>query len=125
MTEWKLRNWNITPQGENFSNNAIQVLRSRITGKHPASFNWYRLHPRGPAYTLVGTPVLLHWSEPRHLTDRETARIQSFPDDYDFGPMKATYVCGMSVPPRMMERVATQIRRQWFDGDKRTKADAA
>lgn len=56
--------------------------------------------------------VMAHWSEPRHLSGAEIARLQSFPDDYDFCGMDAKYVCGMSVPPLMMERLAHEIRRQ-------------
>lgn len=46
--------------------------------------------------------------------DVNFARLQSFPDDYKFKPAKSIYVCGMSVPPFMMQRVADQIYRQWL-----------
>lgn len=44
----------------------------------------------------------------------QTKRLASFPDDYNFMNNDAGYVCGMSVPPFMMQRVADQIYKQWL-----------
>ncbi len=65
-------------------------------------------------YKLAGESF--HWKEPRHFTDLEYIRLQSFPDDFNFCGVKPKYVLGMSVPPFMMQRVANQIRKQWFSG---------
>lgn len=46
---------------------------------------------------------------------RDLAIIQTFPQDYDFGSAGPAYVCGMSVPPRMMEKVAKQVQLQLLD----------
>ncbi len=40
--------------------------------------------------------------------------MQSFPLDYDFMGANTQYVCGMSVPPIMMKRIAEQIYKQWL-----------
>jgi DNA (cytosine-5)-methyltransferase 1 len=48
------------------------------------------------------------------LSGAEVTRLQSFPDDYNFCKAKPQYVCGMSVPPFMTQRVALEIGRQWF-----------
>jgi DNA (cytosine-5)-methyltransferase 1 len=59
----------------------------------------------------------MHDQEPRNLSALELTRIQSFPDDYKYGKpadRHAGYVCGMSVPPYMTQRVALEIGRQWF-----------
>jgi DNA (cytosine-5)-methyltransferase 1 len=43
------------------------------------------LHPKLPSHTLTTLPDdFLHYSEPRILTVREYARLQSFPDWYEF-----------------------------------------
>jgi DNA (cytosine-5)-methyltransferase 1 len=43
------------------------------------------LHPHEPSHTLTTLPDdLLHYSEPRILTVREYARLQSFPDWFEF-----------------------------------------
>lgn len=50
------------------------------------------LHPHKPSHTLTTLPDdFLHYSEPRILTVREYARLQSFPDWYDF---KGKYTTG-------------------------------
>jgi len=73
---------------------------------------WKKLHPDRPAFTQTSTIRLMHWDSPRKLSDQECIRIQSFPDDYNFLKQDTGYVCGMSVPPFMMQRVANQIGAQ-------------
>jgi DNA (cytosine-5)-methyltransferase 1 len=45
----------------------------------------------------------------------EIIRLQTFPDDYNFLKENVQYVCGMSVPPLMTQRVALEIYHQWFN----------
>ena len=65
-----------------------------------------RLDPNKPAYTVTGSggggTHTYHWSEPRALTNRERARLQTFPDSFTFsGPKEAVRKqIGMAVPPR-------------------------
>lgn len=54
-------------------------------------------------------------AEDKELIDDTIILIQSFPCDYDFIKQKPKYVCGMSVPPFMMQRIAVQIAIQFFD----------
>jgi DNA (cytosine-5)-methyltransferase 1 len=74
------------------------------------------LNPKEPSKTLTTLPDdLLHYSEPRILTVRENARIQSFPDDFVFrgkyttGGSRRTQECprytqvGNAVPPLLGE----------------------
>jgi DNA (cytosine-5)-methyltransferase 1 len=73
--------------------------------------------------TLDNEPVLTQTSSQRHIycgtdffvTDKEIIRCQTFPEDYNFIKMEAQYICGMSVPPYMMNRVSKQIQLQWLD----------
>ena len=63
-----------------------------------------RLDPNKPSYTLTGSggggTHGYHWREPRALTNRERARIQTFPDDYVFVGSKESVrkQIGMAVP---------------------------
>jgi len=52
-----------------------------------------------------------HYSEPRPLTNRERARIQSFPDDYEFvgTTSQVRTQLGDAVPPMGVKPVAEQI----------------
>lgn len=77
-------------------------------------FTWKRLSFNSPAPTLVSGSPPSHPLQPRHLSPSEIIRIQSFPDDYNFKNLDPVYVCGMSVPPFMIQRIALQIIEQWF-----------
>lgn len=87
---------------------------------HPKGhrFNAIKVNPAEPANTLAagGDANPIHWAEPRRFSTLENGRIQTFPDDYNYLSFKDNYICGMSVPPKMMEKVAIQIRKQWLNG---------
>lgn len=65
-----------------------------------------RLDPGRPAYTVTGSggggTHIYHYAEPRALTNRERARLQTFPDDYVFCGSKESVrkQIGMAVPQR-------------------------
>lgn len=65
-----------------------------------------RLDPTKPAYTVTGSggggTHIYHYSEPRALTNRERARLQTFPDTYVFHGSKESVrkQIGMAVPCR-------------------------
>tara|TARA_Y100000361_G_scaffold152627_1_gene172519 strand:+ start:3123 stop:4157 length:1035 start_codon:yes stop_codon:yes gene_type:complete len=75
-------------------------------------FSWVKLNPKLPSPTLTSNGDLVHWLAPNHLNGKAAIRIQSFPDDYNFLKYDPLYVCGMSVPPFMMQRVASEVRSQ-------------
>lgn len=64
-----------------------------------------RLDPNKPSYTITGSggggTHVYHWKECRALTNRERARLQSFPDSFIFkGPKEQIRKqIGMAVPP--------------------------
>jgi DNA (cytosine-5)-methyltransferase 1 len=55
----------------------------------------------------------IHPSQPRGLSPREAARIQSFPDDYIFmGPKNKWYTqIGNAVPPLLAKHIGTTIKK--------------
>lgn len=65
-----------------------------------------RLHPEKPSYTITGSggggTHVYHWREDRALTNRERARLQTFPDDFIFEGSKESVrkQIGMAVPAR-------------------------
>ena len=64
-----------------------------------------RLLPDEPSYTVTGSggggTHLYHWEDDRALTNRERARLQTFPDTYVFegGKESVRRQIGMAVPP--------------------------
>ncbi len=74
-----------------------------------------RLHPDKPSYTITGSggggTHGYHWSIPRALTNRERARIQTFPDQFVFLGSKESVrrQIGMAVPPKLSEIIFTSI----------------
>lgn len=74
-----------------------------------------RIHPDRPAYTITGSggggTHGYHWKYPRALTNRERARLQTFPDIFVFkGSKESTRKqIGMAVSPKMSEIIFTSI----------------
>ena len=67
-----------------------------------------------PASTLASAQRLFD-KDKKLIGDKTLIRIQSFPEDYNFLKNKTAYICGMSVPPYMMNRISKQIQIQWLD----------
>lgn len=63
-----------------------------------------------PCTTQTANARNYHYKYPRLLNAAETIRCQTFPDD--FAAKNIHYICGMSVPPFMMQRIADQIHKQ-------------
>jgi DNA (cytosine-5)-methyltransferase 1 len=74
-----------------------------------------RLHPDKPSYTITGSggggTHGYHWKEPRALTNRERARIQTFPDSFIFegSKEKVRKQIGMAVPPLLSKIIFESI----------------
>jgi DNA-methyltransferase (dcm) len=79
-----------------------------------SDFNTMILKNQKVANTLASSSWFLRSDEPSRISDMDSIRIQTFPADYDFLDADVSYVCGMSVPPVMMQRIAEQVAMQWF-----------
>lgn len=86
-----------------------------IKGK-PQYFNQKMTLPWEVMKTQVATNRHIYHGTDFYLSDSEVMRGQSFPDDYEFLNCDPGYVCGMSVPPFMMQRVADQVYKQLLAG---------
>jgi len=103
------------PAGENAWYKGIpEHLRLNVKGARMSQI-YKRLHPEKPAYTITGSggggTHVYHWSEHRALTNRERARIQSFPDDFVFEGSKESVrkQIGMAVPPVGAQAIVTAV----------------
>ncbi|MBP1889104.1 DNA (cytosine-5)-methyltransferase 1 [Clostridium moniliforme] len=92
--------------GENaFTANLPDRLQLNVKGAKISQI-YKRLDPTKPAYTVTGSggggTHIYHYSEPRALTNRERARLQTFPDDYVFKGSKESVrkQIGMAVPAK-------------------------
>jgi DNA (cytosine-5)-methyltransferase 1 len=88
-----------------------------VAHERGSRFNTTKVNPNMPAKTLTSQADAnpMHWNEPRRFTMIENSRIQTFPDDFNFLKFKGNYIQGMSVPPFMMQRVANEILKQFFN----------
>jgi len=86
----------------------------RIKTRTKISQIYRKLDPDKPSYTITaaggGGTFGYHWTD-RELTNRERARIQTFPDDYEFiGKYSSVRrQIGMAVPCKLSEIVTTAI----------------
>ena len=90
--------------GENaFTADIPEELQLKVKGAKISQI-YKRLDPSKPAYTITGSggggTHVYHWVENRALTNRERARLQTFPDDYVFEGSKESVrkQIGMAVP---------------------------
>lgn len=93
----------IKPGQNAFTADLPDRLKLNIKGAKISQI-YKRLDPDKPAYTVTGSggggTHMYHWSEPRALTNRERARLQTFPDSFEFIGSKESVrrQIGMAVP---------------------------
>jgi len=92
--------------GENvFNANLPDRLKLNVKGAKLSQI-YKRLNPNKPAYTVTGSggggTHMYHYEYPRALTNRERARLQTFPDSYEFKGSKESVrrQIGMAVPAK-------------------------
>lgn len=72
------------------------------------------VHDNEPAQTITAKGYHLRMCDGLHMTDKDIVSCQTFPQDYNFLKQSVQYVCGMSVPPVMMAKIAEQVYLQWL-----------
>jgi DNA (cytosine-5)-methyltransferase 1 len=93
----------IKPGQNAFTADIPEELQLNVTGAKISQI-YRRLDPNKPAYTITGSggggTHVYHWKEDRALTNRERARLQTFPDDFVFSGSKESVrkQIGMAVP---------------------------
>ena len=93
----------IQPGQNAFTADLPEHLKLNVRGAKISQI-YKRLDPEKPAYTVTGSggggTHIYHWVENRALTNRERARLQTFPDHYHFQGSKESVrkQIGMAVP---------------------------
>lgn len=106
----------IKPGQNAFTANLPKELQLNVKGAKISQI-YKRLDPTKPAYTVTGSggggTHIYHYEEPRALTNRERARLQTFPDDYVFEGSKESVrkQIGMAVPVRGAKVIFEAILR--------------
>ena len=93
----------IKPGKSAFNSNIPKHLQLNVKGAKISQI-YRRLDPNKPSYTVTGSggggTHVYHWTENRALTNRERARLQTFPDNFIFEGSKESVrkQIGMAVP---------------------------
>lgn len=76
---------------------------------------WFRTPPDEPAKTVKANNggVFIHYAKDRTMTPRELARLQSFPDNYQFSGCKGDVLkqIGNAVPPLLASAIGIRLRQ--------------
>ena len=108
------------PEGQNAWHKDVPE-RLRIATSVKLSLIYRRLHRDEPAYTVVaaggGGTHIYHYDEDRALTNRERARLQSFPDGFVFTGRTGSVrkQIGMAVPPLAARVIADALWKTFLD----------
>lgn len=110
----------IKPGQNAFTANIPEELQLNVRGAKISQI-YKRLDPSKPAYTITGSggggTHVYHWCENRALTNRERARLQTFPDDYVFMGNKESVrkQIGMAVPAQGAKIIFEAILKTFAD----------
>jgi DNA (cytosine-5)-methyltransferase 1 len=122
--------------GTVLSNHTSRVHSERIIerytnlkhGERDAKTRINKLHPERPSYTIIvgsdkgGGKGHVHPVEPREVSPRESARMQTFPDWWAFSGTSRHPIrqVGNAVPPLLAAVVGREIMDKFFDGERRS-----
>lgn len=91
----------------------LSDINQRILGKN-RRFNSAIVWDNTVPPTITAGGAFYKACNDLEFSDQDYIRCQTFPYDYDFNGQDVHYVCGMSVPPLMMQRISKEIELQWL-----------
>ena len=97
----------LVPDGGNYKD-----LPEELQNTRKVHIAWTRMDSQKPCFTIdTGHNHHFHYKENRVPTVRESARIQSFPDNFEFIGIKTSQLkqVGNAVPPLLAEAVAKSV----------------
>ena len=100
----------LVPDGGNYKDLPIE-----LQGTRKVHIAWTRLNSKKPSFTIdTGHRHHFHYSYNRIPTARESARIQSFPDDFIFTCSRTSQLkqIGNAVPPLLGQAIAKALLEQ-------------
>jgi len=99
----------LVPDGGNYKDLPIEFQKTRNV-----NIAWTRLNSKKPSFTIdTGHRHHFHYEFNRVPTVRESARIQSFPDNFIFKGSKTSQYkqVGNAVPPMLAKHLAVQLKK--------------
>ena len=91
----------------------LSDINKRLYGKG-SRFNSILVWDDIVAPTITASGDFFRANDDSVFSDEDYITCQSFPYDYDFCGTEVQYICGMSVPPYMMQRLSEQVANQWL-----------
>ena len=115
--------------GRQHSSAIIERYRNLVYGERDPKTRINKLHPERPSYTIIvgsdkgGGKGHVHPFEPREVTPRESARMQTFPDWWEFYGTGRHVIrqVGNAVPPLFAALLAEHVRVHVF-GESQSKS---
>lgn len=98
----------MVPDGGNY-----KTLPQELWNTRKVNIAWTRMDSQRPCFTIdTGHNHHFHYRANRVPTVRESARIQSFPDNFEFIGIKTSQLkqVGNAVPPLLAKAIATEIK---------------
>ena len=127
---------NIPPLGTHLANHTSRVHSERIIerysnlrhGERDSKTRINKLDPNRPSYTIIvgsdkgGGKGHVHPVEPREVSPRESARMQTFPDWWSFSGTSRHPIrqVGNAVPPLLGAVIGREIMDKLFNGRRRS-----
>jgi DNA (cytosine-5)-methyltransferase 1 len=99
----------LRPDCHRLKHHTYKSVYGRLSWDHPAQ-------TITTGFTSMGQGRYVHPDRPRTVTPHEAARLQAFPDFFDFGAERRTVwskLIGNAVPPPLSESIMTAILHAW------------
>lgn len=110
----------MVPDGGNYKN-----LPEELRATRKVNIAWTRMNSEKPCFTIdTGHNHHFHYRANRVPTVRESARIQSFPDKFEFLGIKTSQLkqVGNAVPPLLAEALACKIKDILEEGESNVRS---
>lgn len=131
ITDWKGKPYLNGHVGRKHSPRIIERYKSLSFGERDHKTRINKLNPEKPSFTIIvgsdagGGKGHVHPFEPREVTPRESARIQTFPDWWEFFGTGRHIIrqVGNAVPPLFAGILAQHVAKEIFNKRKKPNLD--